>query len=219
MMKARVFAGLLILGAWAGAGSSATTTYSDEGSFVSQLQPNYYLEDFDSSLWTIFELVPSPQSFSSGGWSYDLGAPHGLAGNPNGSGGAVSTAYSTDPITINFTGTQRPTAVGGFFWPGDIEGSPITGTITLNLQGGGSYTYADQTLADFKGFITDSPIFSMTVVSAGGPEWPTLDHLYVGSSVGGTSGAPIPEPLTLTVAGLSIGALGAYLRRRLRRAA
>jgi len=185
------------------------TVYTNEAAFTAMLQPGYYLENWNYAPWTtiVNPAIPSPQSFSGLGWAYDISSPAGLSGQPipppNGPGGAVANYQQGQAVTVNFTG-PKPSAVGGIFWVTDINGNFVNGgTVTIKLMSGGTYTYTDTSNWDvFTGFISDSPITSMSIQSG---YFATMDHLYVGNPV------PVPAAVLLGILGLSVA--GVKLRK------
>jgi hypothetical protein len=186
------------------------TVYTNEATFTAMLQPGYYLENWNYAPWTtiVDPAISSPQSFSGGlGWAYDISSPSGLSGQPipppDGPGGAVANYYQGQAVTVTFTG-PKPSAVGGIFWVTDLYGNFVNGgTVTINLMSGGSYTYSDTSNWDaFTGFISDSPITSMSIQSS---YFATMDHLYVGN--------PVPVPAAVLLGMLGLGVAGLKLRK------
>ncbi len=175
------------------------TQYTSESSFVSQLQPGYYLEDFNYSPWTQLVDVSDPQTFSGGsGWAYSLSSASSyvLSGQPMpGGGGAAAPQLIADSLQIAFTGTL-PKAVGGIFWVTDINGNFLSGrTVTIQLVSGGTYTYNDNTNWDaFTGYISDSPIASMRLTASGA--WYAVEGWQALSEEG---------PLASEMRGLQVG--------------
>ncbi len=216
MRIASVLIGLACF-AMAAGGVMATTTvvHTTEGAFTAALAPGYYLEDFNRAPWTTLADDPiSAQTFSgTGGWQYQISAPSGLSGQPMpNAGGAVANFYGGQGVVVTFTGTKKPTAVGGVFWVTNVNGGFLPGqTVTISLANGENYQYSDSSNWDaFTGFISISEIASMTIRSVSG-EFATMDHLYVGAKA-----PPVPEPVTMISAFMGISALGMYIRKRTR---
>jgi hypothetical protein len=111
----------------------------------------------------------------------------------------VANYYQGQAVTITFTGSL-PEAVGGIFWVTDVSGNFVNGgNITINLVSGGTYMYTDTSNWDaFTGFISDSPIASMSIQSN---NFATMDHLYVGNPV------PLPAAVILGILGLSVAGI------------
>jgi len=183
--------------------------YTNEAAFTAMLQPGYYQEGFNYAPWlTIVDpAISTPQSFAGNGWAYQISSPSGLSGQPipppSGSGGAVANYYVGQAVTVTFTGTL-PTAVGGIFFVTDLNGNSISGgTVNISLANGGAYNYADSSNWDaFTGFISDSPITSMSIQTG---QWATMDNFIVGEAV------PVPAAVLLGLLGLS--AAGIKLRK------
>jgi len=196
--------GMVVLGVSAANSWATFVPYTTEASFTAQLQPGAYVEDFDYAPYTTIanSAIASPQSFSSGIWAYTISSPAGLSGQPvpppSGSGGAVANYQIGQTVTIAFTGTL-PTAVGGIIWMTDLSGNSVSpAAVTVNLVGGGTYTYTDTTdFPAFTGFTSSTPITSMTLSSS---DFSTLDHLVVGA-------AAVPLPAS---AGVGFGMLAGF---------
>lgn len=191
-------------GAFALAGTAAfaggTDVYTDEGTFVGVLAPGYYFEDFAG--------VPTGAagpilSFSGGGFSYDITAVGAGTNNLFNDPGIVSTDSALDALVITFTsGNVR--AVGGLMFATDISFNPIPADMTITLSDGTVANYVS-TGADFRGFVSDVNITSLTIDASDIPAnaWSTLDYLYVGT---------IPAPSAMALLGL--GGIAASRRRR-----
>jgi len=208
-MGARTLAAMLVVGAVAANVTATTVVCTDRGLFEPLLQPGYYLEEFNTNHWEEPHVGTPAASYAGNGYAYLLtsstvgGLAHGLWSLE----GAESVINSMDLLVARFTG--RPVyAVGGNFYGTDLFGGYVPSQVILNFGDGTVYVYENTDIHSFLGFVSTTPIVTLSVDSirtAGGAA-PTLDNFYVG--------APIPEPLTLIGAGLSVGALGAYLRRR-----
>src|SRR5690606_26643545 len=94
------------------------------------------------------------------------------------------TDSALDSIMVTFTGAAV-TAVGGNFWGTDISFFPNGSTIHLNLSDGTSVSYASTGPSDFRGFISDVAISSITIDAEDVPgnSWATMDNLVVGAAV------------------------------------
>lgn len=179
------------------AGVSSATVFTTQASFLAQLAPGHFLNNFGS----VGGGASGPLNFSGNGFSYIVDAPPGgLFNNP----GVISTNNATDPIVITFTG-GNPTAVGGNFWATDINFNPISATVTINTSDGQSRSFTASSPSDFTGFTSAVAITSMMIATQAGPPtaWPTMDNLYVGQV--------IPTPGAAALLGLA-GVAG--LRRR-----
>ncbi len=191
----------------------ADLTFTDQTSFLANVQPGYYLENFNTLPG--YTDLGSPLSFSGNGFSYDAIAVDGVYTTQAIAGDvALSTFNSGQSLTIAFTGAPV-TAVGGNIYGSDINGIYTPGAITMQLANGDSITLPDPTPTSFAGFITSSPIVSLAIF----PEnfdpgyWATLDNLIVG-----VSAVPaVPEPSTMTIGAVCGLAMLAFAFARSRR--
>ena len=194
----------------------AETVFTDQTTFVSQLQPSYYLETFNSL--PTFGSVTNPTTFSQNGFSFTASTTSGvgLFGVTPDAGAQNDVALSTDttaaPITIDFL-SGNVTAVGGQFFPDLVDGSETPGSVTVTLNDGSSQTITATTAnpQPFLGFTSNSPILSLTeYLPTNSSNYTTINNLYVGSAV-----PSVPEPssaITFVVASLAL--LGLTLRAR-----
>ena len=185
-----LFAGLLL----AGTAAMPATVFTDQSTFVSALQPGFYLEDFSS-------LTPGDQfvtllNFSQNGFAYSASAANTLWIN-SAISNSLSTNVASDVITLNFT-SGNVTAVGGFFYPTDFSENLTSGNIALALSDGTMKLLTNPGTTTFTGFTTSPGVFitSLTVSPESG-QWATIDDLYVGA----VASSEVPEPsLTLLLA-------------------
>lgn len=176
--------------------------FTDLTTFLAELQPGYYLEDYSSYSWGS---QGQTTSFSQGGFSYSASAPLGLWIN-TAIGNSLSTVYADDAISFTFT-SGNVTAVGGYFFPTNVNEQLIAGDVVLTLSDGTIHVLNNPGTTSFVGFITTGGVLitSLTVDAPDtiGYSWPTVDDFYVGAA-----GDAIPEPSTFLL--LTIGAGGCF---------
>jgi len=207
---------------------AATTTaagiYRNEAEFKAALEPGWFQDSYDEFTYGSFvdyQLDRGPVN----GYSYFVNAfgetDDGFGPTLLYSGdGNMSTNSAWDWMNVTFT-EKLPNAVGGRFFPGDINGNFSGGIIEMVLSdqttytlefpwengGGGGYApVADS----FVGFVSDVSIYSMVVYmreSEAPLAWPTIDDLIMGKAT-----TAIPEPGTLAL--LGIGTALTSLRKR-----
>jgi MYXO-CTERM domain-containing protein len=198
-----------VLAAVAGSASAAVTTYSSAASFAAAITgaPQYF-EDYSSvAAGPATSLNFGPVN----GFAYSVTAS---ATAPSGNTlyndtGLLSTNNAVDDIVFTFTG-DAVYAFGGNFWTTNINVLPVSGTITITVAGGGTYSYASSAVSDYFGLVSDTPItgFSISGSYDGTPntqiDWPTADNVTVAGVV------PAPGAAAL----LGVAALAAGRRRR-----
>lgn len=201
----------------------AAGIYRNEAEFKATLESGWYQDGFDEFTYGSFvdyQLDRGPVN----GYSYFMNAfgetEEGFGPTLLYSGdGNMSTNSAWDWMMVTFT-ENLPNAVGGRFFPGDIDGNFSGGVIEMALNDGTIYTLEfpwgdgggpnDPVLDPFVGFASDVPIYSMIVYmreSEAPTAWPTIDDLIMGRTT-----TAIPEPGTLAL--LGIGAALTSLRRR-----
>lgn len=180
--------------------------YTNEATFVSNINPVFYLEQFNN-------FAPgNPLNGTQTTWAAPGANGYGwtaaAAGGLFSLSGALSTNLADDPLTLTFTG-NTVTAFGGTWGNTDFSGNLIPGTVTVNLSNGQTntitFTGASQ---GFLGWVGNTAIASVVLSSDSGPgvnDWIKADNVYTGAQ-------PVPEPAT--VAALGLGGLALLRRRR-----
>ncbi len=134
-------------------------------------------------------------SRNAGDYLYSVSAADGLWVGGIGGGSWLSTDYSSDSII--FSGFDIGVrAIGGHFFGSDIDGFfTLSDMVLTAANAGGSVTHTifGATTASFVGFVSDSPLTSVTVKSVEPAEyiWPTVNDLTLATA--------IPEPANSTL--------------------
>jgi hypothetical protein len=162
--------------------SSAATVYTNEASFVAALgsQPSY-LNDF-TDLVTVGN-VAAPRSYTNSGMSYSLNCTPSL--QIYSLGGAVAAPTGLDSLLVTPT-SGNVVAIGGNFYLTDVNGARVAGQIQFTLSDGTTtnYTCAASGTLPFVGFVSSSAVIaSLTVPPSAAGTYPTLDNLYVATSL------------------------------------
>lgn len=201
------------LGLFTSVSSAATTTYTDQTTFLNALPAGFYTNNFSGL--TNATSVPVATVSQSGGTplaSYDITAPtSGLGVFPDTGFKAVGNWNSGQDMVVTFTSSIN--AAGGEVWLSDINGNRLTGNITVDFDNGAQQLVVPSTTTGafgFAGLTSDSPITTMTIRNAS-PSYLNLTNLTVSA---------VPEPATLAAVGLSAFGLArlAWSRRRQRSA-
>lgn len=230
LLKRFQAAGLLSAAAWtllaASAASAAqVTVYQNATAFVSALEPDYYLENFDTApIGQQFQIdsngnpvvdangnnISIPMDFNANGYQYSVDVPGDFIYITNDPNNTVNQALSTYGTGFNIVFTfgigSGISAVGGNFFPTDASGGFSSGTFTVTLADGTQQTLTDPAGTDFLGFVSDSEIVSLTVNptacpppnddGALNPCYATVDNFYAGS-------VPEPQSVFLLLGGLT----------------
>lgn len=203
-MRIKTFTAAMLLGLAISSAPAAGTFYTTESSFVSAIDPVFYLEDFNSftngSPLDGTQLAYNAPGANGYGWT--AACPGGCFSNP----GALSVSLSETPITITFTGAPV-TAFGGLFADTDVNFNFISGMVTIVTSDGGMITVPTTTEA-FVGYTTTSPIVSVTFSAASGAsDFIQIDHFYTGAAL-----IPEPETMALLVLGFATTASLSWFR-------
>jgi hypothetical protein len=143
---------------------------------------------------------------TAGTYSYNAFAADGLWG----AGGAgdywLSTNRGADPIVFSgFSGGVS--AFGGNFFASDVLGQYTLGNLQLTAADGSvlSYDLNGATTATFLGFVSSTPLSSVTLNTDGATGvWPTANNVVLA----------VPEPSTYAMLLAGLGFVGLMSRRR-----
>jgi hypothetical protein len=192
----------------------AATLYTNSASFISQLEPGYYLENFNAKSGGA---LASGTTFTNGLYTYTVSTSdtNGLYITPvSGVGGsnALSTNDTGFNIVVNFT-SNNVTAVGGNFFLTDVSGDPIANSFSIGLSDGTTVNLTSTNSAltsPFEGFAaadsTSITSLSFTMPISSTNRYATIDNLYVGNK------KRIPEPSN--VLGILVSASVLVLARK-----
>jgi hypothetical protein len=198
-LKPLCLAAMLCAAAGAQAG---ITVYTNEADFLSAVSAPG-TDTFDD-----LEVAPYGDIVyrTAGAYNYQAYSATGIwgAGGPADFWLSNNTRYH--PIVFSqFTGGVS--AFGGNFFASDIAGEFVPdGTLVLTAVDGGTLTYdlAGATTTSFLGFVSTSPLTSVTLGTDGGGYWPTANNVVLA----------VPEPATYGMMLAGIGLVGVVARRR-----
>lgn len=182
----------------------AATVYTDQTTFQAALDPGFYTETFSLGLGSNQPVF----SFTNGTFSYQISS---------GSGDAyyafsefMATYDSNRSLIITFT-SGNVYGVGGLFFHTDVQEAVLfNSAMTITLSDGTVENIPLTAGNDYRGFIANVPITSLTISAAGAGLFNSVDNL----TVGGLPSQVVPEPSSVALL-LGAGALGAWrLRRR-----
>lgn len=188
------------------AGASAGITYSDQATFLSQLEPGAVLEDFESRTGQAYTTLALGNATFTASCSTTANAliVFDLGGNDYLTTGITSQGWSA-PITINFT-SGNVTAIGGAFFLATAFGAVAPGnTVTLTFSDGTVQALSGQGNTSFFGYAGNTPITSLVISPDATHRFVSLDNLRFGAST-------IPAPAAGVAALLGVAA--AARRRR-----
>jgi len=193
--------GLMTVSAFA----SAQTTYTDQATFLANVQPGSYLETFDSLVQG--DVVASPINFAGNGFTYTASATGNFFNvGPTGDTWLSTNSPSTD-IVFTFT-SGNVTAVGGEFFTTNFDGDESLGSITATLNSGSTITINPSSATTFGGFTTPSAITSLTISVPA--NFASVNNLIVGTAV------PAPSSAIVLIAGFGLMGIRTLALRRKR---
>ena len=200
MLRFAAAVGALSVAGLATAGTA--TVFTDMASFMANVQMGSYTNNFAT---VPTGAQPALNFGPVNGFAYTVSAAGAGSNQLFNDPGIISTDSALDSIVVTFTGAPV-TAVGGNFWATDISFFPTGTGITINLSDGTNISYTSTGPSDFRGFISDVAITSMTIDAPDVPgnAWATMDNLTVGAAV--------PAPGAVAVLGLA-GLAGVRRRR------
>jgi hypothetical protein len=143
---------------------------------------------------------------TAGTYSYNAFAANGLWGAGGAGDHWLSTNTSNDPIVFSgFSGGVS--AFGGNFFGSDITGQYALGNLQLTASDGSilSYNLNGATTSSFLGFVSSTPLSSVTLNTDGTlGVWPTANNVVLA----------VPEPSTYAMLLAGLGFVGVMSRRR-----
>lgn len=177
------------------------TVYTERDAYLGAVG-TYGVDDFDD---LSVQRYDSPLSRNAGSFAYTVSAPGGLY--PGGEFGDIWLSTNTRTDTVVFSNfAPGITGFGGYFFASDVFGgyTPNGSLLFTALDGTTlNYTLDNATTTSFLGFVSESPLVSVSLTS-NGEYWPTANNL--------TLAMPVPEPSTYGMMALGLGLL-AWRRR------
>lgn len=185
------------------AANAGITVYTSQSDFLAAVSTPY-TDTYDDL--TIAQYGLSLDR-AAGVYSYTVSSPNGIWGAGIPGDYWLSNATRTDPITFsNFS--AGVSAFGGYFFGSDIAGQYVpSGDLLLTASDGSTLTYSltGTTQSSFLGFVSDSGLSSVTLLSSpNGNYWPTANDVVLA----------VPEPTTYGMFLAGLGFLGLMARRR-----
>jgi hypothetical protein len=199
-LKSLCLAALLCASAAANATITVYTSASAFNAAVSN-QATDTFDDLPTGLLSDTLLRPA------GAYQYTVSSPGGLWGAGVPGDTWLSSNVRNDAITFSgFTGGVS--AFGGNFFGSDLSGAYAPGSdLVLTASDGFTLTYSlnGATQSSFLGFVSDTPLGSVTLQSADGSEsWSTANNVVLA----------VPEPATYGMLLAGLGFMMAMMRRR-----
>jgi len=189
-----------------------SSVFTDEASFLAQLDEPFLSEDFSGNTFAGTESSWSGNGFSADASVIDSpSSGDGLATTLFNDVGILSVQSSTDALVIDFS--SNTTAFGGVFLASDLFFAPIPGLqLVFELSDGTNETVTTVSGTEFIGFVNLAGISSVTIDAPNGVDlfgdpifsFPAATQLYVG--------AAIPTPGAAALRGV-VGLAGIRRRR------
>ncbi len=197
----------LVIGVIGPVSAADFDVYTDKNAFLAALAPGYYTETFNTL--AVNTAIASPIILNSGTNQFQ-GSSSSAFYNPSPGGGNVWLSTSNASNSINFSlFAGSPTAIGGYFFLTNINGSEVNGTINANLNAGAaasSVTTSSST--NFIGFVSTNNTSITSLSLSTSASWVTVNDLLVGNAVS------VPEPSTYALSAIASGVIAALARRR-----
>jgi hypothetical protein len=210
---------LALLALAAGASQATILVFTSQSSFAAAIA------GFASGTDTFEDLIvgqvyETPLSRAAGDYGYSVNAGPDSAA-VDGAGSATNRWLQADVFsdTLTFSGFTQPTyAAGAFVFGSDAAGRFVRNrriSVTATNSAGDlsrPSTLTRTTQTTFIGFVSDSPLTSVTVravqTRGGATAFPTVNDFILAS--------PVPEPKTYALLLAGIGVVGFIARRRRR---
>jgi hypothetical protein len=202
-----------VCGGMASSANAAITLFTNQAEFEAALTSSY-LNDFTGA----GELQVNYTASDPGtGFSYQA-TQSGAGPNPENTyqvNNLLQTFFSSHNLLFTST-SNNYNAIGGNFFITNVDGNFISQALTVTVTNGidtlttPSFTPTNATTGSFRGFISTSPITTLTINNATIQRYASADNLRVGS----TLVAAAPEPGTFALLALGTFAGGIVCRRR-----
>lgn len=208
----------LALAAVSSASIATPIVYTSSASFLAA-SSSAATDTFDDVSITASTLGPTTRT--AGSWQYSVDASDGvgLFGAGVDADHWLSANNATASLVFgSFSSGAR--GIGGFFFGSTVDGTYAPGAITLiatDAGGSATWTISGATQTSFVGFVSSSPLLSLTVTAVqptlAGFLWPTVNDLVLAAAPLPPVPA-VPEPATAAMLLFGLGALALAGRHR-----